>query len=704
MDRYSLLFRFWPTLIVAIFGVISVVSIYRINLSDQRQIIENAEREVINQLNQSLGLTQEPLLSVQSFFASSRFVDRDEFGRFTRPVVERHNAIIALEWIPIVAQSDRKRFETESSIPSFKFKKWDSVSGWHGASEDWAATYYPVYYIEPLGSNQAALGIDLGSYSARREALEAALDTGTIVSSSVIKLAQGGTGLLLFLSLRPLADEPGILTRQSNSLVLAVISIDKLFKDIQLQLDKNQLGLRVVDASSGNLVFKTKHYLQQSKTNIPYHFLNQPWLFEFFKTSGFMTTFSNPLFVGTSTVSLLMVLLVFFYNRKQGIETDRIYGLVKKRGEKLEWRSRKVERLQNRIQLLSGLLPDGLVISNRDGIIEEINSATEKIFGYTVDELTGENVNTLMPNPLSEAHDKYIENYTTVESSHIMNVGRRLLGVRKSGETFPLHINLIEDNTGKEIRFIATMRDISNEPKKLSSQRVINRELSQANKDLEQFAYVASHDLKAPLRAISNLAKWIEEDMQVHMNEETAENMGLLLNRVDRLEHLLDDLLAFSRAGRIEEDIRLVNTHKIIMDIIDLLGNPDQFIFEVSPELPELETVPTAFSMIMRNLISNAIKHHDKPNGRIIIKAEARPDCFVFGVSDDGPGIPDKGHVKVFDLFTSLKSHDEVEGSGMGLSICRRTVDALGGEIWIETTGKEGVTFLFTVPINRSQQ
>lgn len=182
------------------------------------------------------------------------------------------------------------------------------------------------------------------------------------------------------------------------------------------------------------------------------------------------------------------------------------------------------------------------------------------------------------------------------------------------------------------------------------------------------------------------------------MNEETAENMRLLLNRVDRLEHLLDDLLAFSRAGQIGEDIRLVNTHEIVIDIIDLLGNPDKFNFDGSSELPEIKTLPTAFSMIMRNLISNAIKHHDKTPGRIIIQAEKRPDCFVFGVSDDGPGIPEESREKVFNLFTALKSRDEVEGSGMGLSICRRTVDALGGEIWIETPGNGGVTFLFTIP------
>ncbi|MFT5506331.1 MAG: CHASE1-domain containing sensor protein [Gammaproteobacteria bacterium] len=225
MDRYPLQWRFWPTLIVAVLGVISVVSIYRIHLAEQRHIIETAGKEIITQLNQDFDLTQEQLLSLRSFFASSRFVDRDEFGRFTGPVVERHDAIIAFEWVPVVAQSDRKRFEAESDILAFRIKEWGSISGWHSASEDWASTYYPVYFIEPLDANQEAMGIDLGSNKAHREALLAALDTDKTVSSSVINLAQGGTGLLLFLSLRPLADEPEILTRQSDSLILAVSTL-----------------------------------------------------------------------------------------------------------------------------------------------------------------------------------------------------------------------------------------------------------------------------------------------------------------------------------------------------------------------------------------------------------------------------------------------------------------------------------------------
>lgn len=224
-------------------------------------------------------------------------------------------------------------------------------------------------------------------------------------------------------------------------------------------------------------------------------------------------------------------------------------------------------------------------------------------------------------------------------------------------------------------------------------------DLARSNEELEQFAYVASHDLKAPLRGIENLASWIEEDLSDKLEGETRSNMDLLKSRVRRLESLLSDLLAYSRAGRDDNVVRDVDTRALVAELASLLSPPDGFRIEPSPDLPTLRTPQAALTQVLQNLIGNAIKHHPDPaNGLIEVKAERRGNMYEFEVYDNGSGIPEQFRERVFGMFQTLRPRDDVEGSGMGLAIVRKLVERQAGKVWLSERDAGGLVVHFTWP------
>ncbi len=232
-------------------------------------------------------------------------------------------------------------------------------------------------------------------------------------------------------------------------------------------------------------------------------------------------------------------------------------------------------------------------------------------------------------------------------------------------------------------------------------QRVVERtaELKRSNQELDQFAYVASHDLKAPLRAIDHLAHWISEDAGDSLPATAQQHLARLRGRVKRLDKLLDDLLDYSRAGRIQYQREAVQTGVLLQNSIELLGPPPGFQITLDEVMPTLTTVPVPLETVLRNLIGNAIKHHHNPSeGRVHVSAQVQEQWVTFTITDNGPGIEPAFHQRIFQLFQTLKPRDEVEGSGIGLAIVKKTIESLGGTIEVESSVGSGTTFRFTWP------
>jgi len=270
-----------------------------------------------------------------------------------------------------------------------------------------------------------------------------------------------------------------------------------------------------------------------------------------------------------------------------------------------------------------------------------------------------------------------------------------------------------QDAEGKLAALIAIIEDI--EDRKAARQELLQRAdelantnlmlasttalLEQRNAELDQFAYVASHDLKAPLRAISNLAEWLGEDLSGRIPDENQHQLNLLRGRVQRMESLINGLLAYSRVGRRQRTHQTVDLNQLLNNIVDSLAPPPGFTVAIPPHLPSLYTSESALSRVLANLIDNALKHHHQETGTIQVTCTARDDGLLeFAITDDGPGIDPQYHDRIFTIFQTLKARDDFESTGIGLAVVRKIIEGENGQIWLQSTLGAGTTFYFTWP------
>lgn len=344
------------------------------------------------------------------------------------------------------------------------------------------------------------------------------------------------------------------------------------------------------------------------------------------------------------------------------------------------------------------MAPNAMVMIDRNGLIELVNAQTENIFGYARADMLGQSIDMLLPERFRAAHPHHRAIFFDQPTPRAMGVGRDLFGRRKDGSEFPVEIGLNPLETTSGFKVLSSILDISERKKIETHQRLLYEEIARINEELNNFAYVSSHDLKSPLRGIDQLATWITEDLADTLSDDTKQHLRLMRSRIKRMEMLLDDLLDYCRVGRSDFTVMQVDTRALVNDILEMMAPTIPIQLKLDTDLPVLLTKKVPLEMVLRNLISNAIKHHDKQRGTIAVSARLVDDSYEFTIKDDGPGIPEAHHQRIFGMFQTLRPRDEIEGSGIGLALVKKTVESMGGEITVESDGQLGCTFRFTWP------
>jgi PAS domain S-box-containing protein len=337
---------------------------------------------------------------------------------------------------------------------------------------------------------------------------------------------------------------------------------------------------------------------------------------------------------------------------------------------------------------------DGIAMGNLEGMITYVNEAFARMFDYSREELIGKDIASIyteeMILKLEEALKATIEGNWTGE----------LIGRRKNGVAFPMMISSsrVLDDEGKVIAQMASHQDITERKLAEQKQTELIEQVESVNRELKDFAYVVSHDLKAPLRGISTLANWIATDYSDKLDEDGKEQLDLLVGRVDRMHALIEGILQYSRIGCVKEERIRVDLNELVPKVIDMVTPPESIEVTVEDELPVIECEETRIIQVFQNLLSNAVKYMDKPQGQIRINCDEEDSFWKFSVADNGPGIEQEQFERIFQIFQTLSPRDEFESTGVGLSVVKKIVELYGGNIWVESEMGKGSTFFFALP------
>lgn len=360
-----------------------------------------------------------------------------------------------------------------------------------------------------------------------------------------------------------------------------------------------------------------------------------------------------------------------------------------------------LQESEERMRAVFETAVDAIITIDERGIMERLNPAAERIFGYREAEVAGHNVSMLMPSPDRERHDGYLAHYIGTGEKRIIGKGREVTGLRKDGSTFPMDLAVAEMRIGGKRMFTGLVRDITERKRHEERNAALMQEITSANEELTNFAYVVSHDLKAPLRGIGSLADWLATDYADKFNDEGREHMRLLINRVHRMSGLIDGILQYSRVGRVREAAVPIDLNRAVADVVDLLAPPAHIAVRVAPDLPTITAEPTRIAQVFHNLVSNAVKYLDKPAGEVDIGCEDGGNEWRFYVRDNGPGIEARHFERIFQLFQTLAPRDRVESTGVGLALVKKIVEMYHGRVWVESVVSQGTVFWFTLPRSR---
>ena len=393
------------------------------------------------------------------------------------------------------------------------------------------------------------------------------------------------------------------------------------------------------------------------------------------------------------------------FQRHQAVLQAQQAALARDRAEQAEQQlATKVDELQaahtaaeRSAARLRGVLEsamDAIIAVDESQRIVLFNAAAESMFGCPRAEAIGAPVEQFIPERSRAAHAAHINEFGRVSvRSRRMAADRIVTGLRRTGEEFPIDASISQLTENGRKLYTVILRDVT---ERVRAQEALER----SNLDLQQFAYVASHDLRTPLRAIGGFIELLHKKYAVHLGEDAVELTQRAIAGARRLDRLIEDLLSYSRLGSRGQRFESTDCRVVFDDAVRLL---EAAVREAGAEVTA-DPLPTVLAdraqlvQVFQNLIGNGIKYHGERSPKVHVSAARQDDAWVFSVSDNGIGIDPKHHERIFEIFRRLHTRHKYPGTGIGLAVCRRVVHGHGGTMWVNSEPGAGSTFFFTIP------
>jgi PAS domain S-box-containing protein len=678
------------------------------------------------------------LRSIGAFYFSSHTVDRGEFRAFTGDALRRLPAIKALKWAPRIPSELRAQHEQmarTNGYPGYEIAEMDESGARRRAAD--RAVYFPVLYVEPETNNISLLGLNVAAELAIAEAMNAAITAGEPVSTPLKMVRTGAGGERLYRFLVPIyengAAHQTLTERQRNlgGYAVSVIRPATLIDTALAKLPPGQMHavrLQVVDLNgSRQAVYASSNWRESQEhreieTRSLVRLAGRSWQVVCRPTPEFVTG-SNWESFGVLISSLLLTLLVAGYLsamwdravkiEKQVVErTAELARINVNLSDEIATRKQIAEALAHERYLVDALLdtiPDHIYFKDEHSRFIRINKAMAQIFKL---------------NSPEEAVGKTDFDFFTAEHAQrafddeqrILRTGEPFVG-REEKETWPdgsvtwvsTTKEPLRDRAGRIIGTFGISRDIT--ARKQAEQALAEKaqELQRSNTELEQFAYVASHDLQEPLRMIASYTQLLGRRYKGKLDSDGDEFISYAVEGATRMQVLINDLLAYSRVGTRGKPFARTDCNEVLArTLANLKISIEETGAKITHDpLPQVIADSSQLAQLFQNLIGNAIKFHSPdrtPEIHVFTPQEGLPQAngsaqeWLVAVRDNGIGIEEKYFERIFVLFQRLHTREQYPGTGIGLAVCRKIVERHGGRIWVESTPGKGSTFYFTLP------
>ncbi len=739
-----------PLLITAALLISGNLGLNRFEESQAQIETSIMKEETYNNGFYLLAYTTNPLRGVQHYFAASEEVTPTEFSTFSS-YIAKQPWILSIDWAPRVSQEERNAFEAslhrQGSSESGIFDL-DAMGKPVPSAE--RNEYFPVALTEPLESNNIIIGLDHAFEAPRREAMERARDSGQITVTTMLPLLRTTQRTLLaFAPVYPadfIIDQTSTEQRRKalRGFIVGVIGIKELLATLDRSASTHQMHYRVTDITSGDshqILWDTLPADAAPAWSRTIRFADRLWQLELQPITPLWqlgASLTSRFYLGFSVLAAFLIAFAILSaagrNAATTVEvlertTDLAHELQARRDaeqeihrlnlaleRKVVERTQALNTLHIKEEQLSALvdnLPYGLVTIDSYGVVHSANPAIEQILGYRPDELIGNNVSQLMPEPDRSQHDSYIARYLKTGEAHIINNGREVQGQHKDGQRVPLELAVTEYQVHGERFFIGSLWDISERQHFIDELTRARLGAEQASRAKSSFLAVMSHEIRTPMNGVIGLVDVLAHS---HLSEYQAELVTTIRQSANTLLDIIDDILDFSKidAGRMTIEHTPVSVADLVEGLCTSL-QPDAASKGVALSLfisPEIPTLVLSDSVRLRqalgNLIGNAIKFSANQSSntkkgyvsiRITLTENEAPQ-LRFQIIDNGIGMTQTTIDQLFTPFTQAEASTtrRFGGTGLGLAITHRLVELMHGEITVTSKPGTGSQFTITLP------